>query len=87
MSGVWAALVIVDIAVTYVCFMKGKKLMAWIGVVGVIPPLTFGLVLVPVIGAMTPANPGSKWDRSPLRLPPPPNDAWRYAALSRYEHS
>jgi hypothetical protein len=78
MAGAWAVFVIVDIAVTYVCFMKGKTAMAWIGVVGVIPPLTFVLVLVPLIGAMTPAKAGSKWARPPLDLPPPPPDAWRY---------
>lgn len=65
MSGVWATLVILDIFVTIVCFKKGKKVFGWVGVLAVLPPLTFLLVLVPVIGAMTPGKPDSESDQPP----------------------
>jgi len=78
MGGTWAILVVVDLVATYVCFRKGKSWLAWIGVLAVVPPLTFVLVVVPVIGAITPGDADAEEaEPQPSRPPPPQLDKRR----------
>jgi len=76
MGGAWATLVVVDVVATFICFRKGKRRLGWLGILAVLPPLTFVLVILPVIGAMTPGDPDpeaadpEERDPQPSRQPP-----------------
>jgi hypothetical protein len=46
-----------------ICFAKGKAKLAWIGVVGLLPPVGWLLVWFPLWGAVRYAKPESSWAR------------------------
>lgn len=63
-SSFWLLVVAgVDIAAIVVCFQKGKTVLGWTGVVGLLPPLTLILGWFPVVGALRTARPSSSWAR------------------------
>ena len=78
---VLALVVALDVASVVICFAKGKRVMAMLGLLFLIPVVGLYFILIPIFGAMRIAKPNSWWARHRY----PPDGAKIQTAIARFE--